>query len=276
MRKLILLLYLASIIIVQAQVKPIITPPTHGANLKTECAVCHITDNWTTIKTDKFDHNKTKYPLKGQHTLAGCMDCHKSLDFSQTKSDCVGCHKDVHQGTVGVDCERCHNESSWIVNNVKTMHIESGFPLVGTHLSADCQRCHRSASKLRYNNIPTDCYSCHKEKYYAPKNLNHITAGFGTDCTECHTMTGRAWKSVSKSFHVYFPLTAAHDIACEYCHEGNNYKRKLSSDCLSCHYGLGTISDKSKVANSKDPLHKSVYSKDCSICHNSRTFVIVK
>jgi len=276
MRKLIFLFCLASIFCIQAQIKTTIIPPTHGPKLNIECGVCHITDNWTTIKSDKFDHDKTKYALKGQHKMVGCMDCHKSLDFLQIKSECIDCHKDVHQGTVGVDCERCHNENSWIVNNVKKMHDESGFPLLGTHLTADCQRCHTSASKLRYNNISTDCFSCHREKYYSIKKLNHVTAGFGTDCTECHNMSGREWKSVAKSFHVYFPLTAKHNIACEYCHEENNYKKKLSSDCLSCHYGAGTISNKATPANNRDPRHKSVYSKDCGTCHNTRTWSIEK
>ena len=88
---------------------------THGDKLTLECAVCHVTQNWTKIKTDQFNHKKTNFPLVGQHKIVGCRQCHTSLDFSKAKSECAECHKDVHQGTVGRDCERCHNANSWLV-----------------------------------------------------------------------------------------------------------------------------------------------------------------
>ncbi|HEY6913036.1 MAG TPA: hypothetical protein VI413_00030, partial [Paludibacter sp.] len=77
MRKFILFILLSGIILhAEAKSSP------HGDKLKVDCAVCHVTENWTRIKPG-FDHNKTKFPLTGQHKMIDCRKCHVSLDFSK-------------------------------------------------------------------------------------------------------------------------------------------------------------------------------------------------
>ncbi len=235
----------------------------HGEGFKMECVTCHTTADWNKIKTDGFNHNKTHFPLVGQHKTVSCKKCHTTLEFSKAKTNCSACHTDVHQGTVGNDCERCHTPNSWLVTNVKQIHRQVGFALVGSHATADCNRCHKSASMLRFDNISTDCYSCHKEKYNATTAPNHRKSGLDTDCARCHTMSGRDWLATGRGFdHGFFPLTNAHNLACDACHFENNYSVKLSSECNSCH---------SLANNNPIVAHKTKFvSYSCGNCHNTQ------
>lgn len=238
----------------------------HGDKFKIDCTVCHNTDNWNKIKQDGFNHTKTRFPLAGQHKAVNCRKCHTTLVFSQASTECSACHTDIHEGTVGKECARCHTSNSWIVNNIRQIHQQQGFPLIGEHASADCNRCHTSASLLRFNNIRTDCYSCHQYKYEITTKPNHKTSGLGIDCERCHNMAGQSWNSIGKGFdHGFFPLTGSHNLPCATCHIDNNYQKKLSPDCLSCH--------DAGVANSTIPGHSTKMKKYvCSDCHNNSSW----
>jgi len=245
------------------------TKSPHGDKLKIDCVVCHTVDNWEKIKTGGFNHNKTHFPLVGQHKTVGCRKCHPTLVFSEARTDCNACHTDIHQGTVGKDCERCHTPNSWIVTRITQIHRQAGFPLVGAHATAECSRCHVSASLLRFDNIRSDCYACHKAKYDATTSPNHRAAGFDTDCARCHNMVGHDWNSIGKGFdHGAFPLTGGHKLACDACHINNDYKTKLSTECSSCH---GVASTNSV------PAHKTKFlAYDCSACHSIVSWTSVK
>ena len=39
----------------------------HGEGFKMECANCHNTGNWKQLNTRSLNHDKTKFPLVGQH-----------------------------------------------------------------------------------------------------------------------------------------------------------------------------------------------------------------
>ncbi len=237
----------------------------HGKGFKYNCSECHNTESWNVINyKGSFDHNKTRFPLIGQHKIIGCRFCHPTLEFSKSKKECSECHQDIHQGTVGKDCNRCHTPKSWIVMNVKQLHAQIGFTLQGSHASADCSRCHSSSSQLYFYNIRTDCYACHKAKYVATTNPNHISVGFDTNCGNCHNMTGQNWSANGKGFiHSIFPLTGAHNIDCILCHKTGEYKTKLSTDCKICH------SVQYSQAKSKIPAHATKYiNYACSDCHS--------
>ena len=237
----------------------------HGEKFKKECAICHLTENWTKIKQDGFNHNKTKFPLKGQHKVVSCKKCHPTLVFDKAPLKCVECHTDIHEGTVGNDCGRCHTQNDWFVKNIRQIHQQAGFPLIGEHASADCNRCHTSASLLRFNNIRSDCYSCHQYQYEMTVSPNHKTAGLGIDCQRCHNMAGQSWRSVGNGFdHGVFPLVGRHKTAqCDYCHINNDYKIKLPTNCDAegCH---------KDVDRSSTPAHTTKFrSFACSDCHTA-------
>jgi hypothetical protein len=242
----------------------------HGDNFKKECTICHVADNWTKIKQDGFNHNKTKFPLKGQHSGVSCKKCHPTLVFDTAPRECVVCHADMHEGTVGKDCGRCHTQNNWFVKNIRKIHQQAGFPLIGEHAAADCNRCHTSASLLRFNNIRSDCYSCHQTEYELTKSPNHKIAGLGIDCQRCHNMAGQSWRSIGHGFdHGVFPLTGAHNIQCDICHFNNDFKTKLSTVCSTCH--------DPGPANLSTPAHTTKFkSFACSDCHNITSWTKVK
>lgn len=231
----------------------------HGKALKIDCVTCHQTENWTSIKENGFNHNTTDFPLTGQHKAVSCKKCHTTNVFTDSKSECISCHADVHEGSVGKDCERCHNTDTWIVTNIREIHQNQGFSLLGAHANTDCFRCHTSNTKLRFDKLNADCYACHKTEYYATKSPNHVQAGFDKDCNRCHNMNGYNWAGSGYN-HNFFPLKGGHNIDCASCHKNGSYKG-LSNECVSCH-----LTD---YNNAKNPAHASAnFSKDCKSCHS--------
>ena len=251
------------------QVKALKSP--HGEKFKKDCNICHVADNWTKIKQNGFNHNKTKFPLKGQHNGLSCKKCHPTLVFDAASRECNACHADMHEGTVGKDCGRCHTPNNWFVKNIRQIHQRAGFPLIGEHAATDCNRCHTSASLLRFNNIRSDCYSCHQTEYELTKSPNHKTAGLGIDCQRCHNMAGQSWRSIGHGFdHGVFPLVGGHNVECDFCHINNDYKIKLQTNCdaKGCH---------DMVDKSSTPAHTTKFKNfACSACHNSTSWTNVK
>jgi len=235
----------------------------HGDKLTTRCDVCHISKNWTTIviKKDSFDHNKTGFPLVGQHQTASCKKCHQDLIFSHAKgkNECKSCHTDVHQQTLGNDCERCHTPSTWKVENITQIHNQSRFPLHGSHAQLDCQQCHKSASLLRFDAMGTACVDCHDKDYFATTNPSHVASKFPKDCFMCHNEN--TWKTATFNHdNTGFPLKGGHiGLDCIQCH-AKGYAGTPTT-CVSCHL--------TNYNASTNPNHISAkFSTDCITCHN--------
>src|SRR6267142_1880041 len=67
-------------------------------------------------------------------------------------------------------CEGCHSVDGW--RRVTFDHSKTGFPLEGQH-------------------ITTSCLTCHQQDYARTVGtaIDHLRAGFGTDCRSCHFPT---------------------------------------------------------------------------------------
>ncbi|MBP6825825.1 MAG: hypothetical protein KA165_04600, partial [Saprospiraceae bacterium] len=254
----------------------------HGAQFKVNCADCHTSAGWeipydawdrsgpifsrTTgwqigWDTARFSHSKTDFPLTGQHVRVDCRACHQSMVFSEVNSECVSCHTDMHNGTVGKDCARCHNMENWLVDNIPELHQDNGFPLTGAHALATCTDCHKSESGLRFDRIGNECVNCHLSDFSTAASPDHKTAGFSTNCVDCHDLTRFDW-TTDKVKHDFFPLTKGHDIAdCAKCHTTGSYSN-TPSDCISCH--------KNDFETAINPKHMSAgFSQNCVECHTT-------
>ena len=67
--------------------------------------------SWRTIQ---FDHDRTKFPLRGGHAGVKCDTCHTGDLFrDKLATSCVSCHKqhDAHKGQLGSRCEQCHGDA---------------------------------------------------------------------------------------------------------------------------------------------------------------------
>ncbi len=80
----------------------------HDGKLGTNCATCHDASAWRHVK---FDHDKTKYALRGKHLDVPCVQCHFGNRYKATPVLCVSCHApdDVHRGERGPKCGDCHS-----------------------------------------------------------------------------------------------------------------------------------------------------------------------
>lgn len=233
----------------------------HGDGFKTDCAVCHTSQNWQVTRANmSFDHNTTRFKLNGQHLNVDCRSCHNTLKFQDTKTECISCHTDMHQNTVGPDCARCHDTKSWIIEKTTAMHQMSRFPLLGNHAVADCASCHQSASNFRYEPLSVECVSCHRADYMATTTPNHQASHYSTDCADCHGVRATGWNAGNFD-HAFFSLTEGHSISCTECHTSGTYQ-KIPNECVSCHQ-----SDYNSTAN---PNHQSAgFSTSCTDCHTT-------
>jgi hypothetical protein len=215
----------------------------HAGKLGTSCANCHEPSNWTRVR---FDHDKTKYPLRDAHRDVACAACHAGNRYAGTPSQCVSCHapEDVHHGTRGPNCGSCHSTATWKTS--KFDHAAAArFPLTGAHAKLECGACHKTPDLKAP--LPRDCAGCHRA------DDAHATR-FGTACEKCHGSS--AWKPStfdhSRDTHYVLPGNHA-KLACHTCHTSVVAEQKLGQDCVSCH-------------RTDDP-HGGKLGQDCAHCH---------
>jgi hypothetical protein len=224
----------------------------HAATLGEKCAQCHGENDWKNT-TGRFDHERTKFPLRNGHAASTlkCSACHKDLrSYRKTPLDCVSCHKkdDKHEAQLGTACEQCHNDKSW--RSTKFNHGLTRFPLTGRHMPATCKSCHLTA---RFKDAPRDCFSCHQKQ-------DKHKEKFGTRCDSCHNT--RAWIlwDFNHGKRTNFLLDGGHrKAACESCHQHAAPKGKeaapLGSTCITCH-------------RSED-VHDGQFGGRCEQCHGT-------
>jgi hypothetical protein len=222
----------------------------HKGNLGPACADCHTERNWKDTAS-KFNHDKTRYPLRGKHADVKCQDCHANERYKNTPMDCYSCHKkdDKHKGQEGTKCEECHDDRSWKKSPFD--HNKSRFPLMGKHAKVECKKCHLTPA---FKDAPLDCYSCHK------KDDKH-KGTYGEKCETCHAESD--WKTITfdHDLHSKYPLRGRHiTTKCESCHKGHLYKDKTPADCNACH--------------KKDDKHKGQFTEKCESCHTERSWTV--
>ena len=216
----------------------------HLGGLGANCGSCHVTLSW---RDPRFDHAKTRFPLRGAHLTTACAACHVSGRYKQTPQRCAACHApdDVHQGARGEDCAQCHVESEW--GTAKFDHArETGFALLGRHASLDCAACHRTGNLK--DELPKNCAGCHRA---ADAHANR----FGDDCASCHG--NDEWRvSYDHAARTKFALTGKHAaLDCHTCHTARTATQKLPTDCASCHRG--------------DDVHGGAQRMACDSCHGT-------
>ncbi len=142
-------------------------------------------------KVDRFDHNRTRYPLTGRHIVVECKSCHQTLRYRDAARDCLSCHRkdDTHKATLGVRCEDCHNTRSWKLWTFD--HAKTKFALEGAHQRTTCVKCHAQPAPAGKAIAPLafDCGGCHRKE--------DVHEGrFGRRCDQCHNSEN--WREVKK------------------------------------------------------------------------------
>jgi hypothetical protein len=223
----------------------------HQGTLGTDCATCHTESDRGWKGAPRFDHAKTRFPLRQAHAAPGlaCKSCHADArQFRGTALDCVSCHKkdDKHEGQLGTRCESCHDERNWKVAAYD--HTRARFQLVGRHAQTACKDCHTTP---RYRDAPRECFGCHL------KDDKHKVR-YGTACESCHNTRHWGLWTFEHNRRTAFVLEGAHaSIACESCHTLPAPKGRiaapLSTTCVSCHR--------------RDDVHDGAFGGACEQCH---------
>ena len=227
------------------------------------CGKCHSTSKFTARKP--FDHNITRFVLKGLHLEVKCVECHEptTKTFNHPPHhkkgryifedllirNCETCHKDVHNGRFGKQCTACHTEEGWD----KTAGFHKNFQLVGVHKTLECSQCHEDRREL--SGMGQDCRQCHTK--------DDVHRGQLTECASCHNQ--QFW-TVQRFQHsvTQFPLRGAHRLlSCDSCHVGGVYQGK-SPECASCH--------RDAADQVVMPNHKLPGFEQCADCHNEFMF----
>jgi hypothetical protein len=178
----------------------------HGAELGTDCDRCHTVTSFIDRGEMTREHQFTRFPLRGAHTVVDCEECHTPVDQGQMiyvnrATECQSCHRDDYLATTTPD------------------HIAAGF-------SDECALCHVALSwhQARMN---TDVIN-HDGLFFPVFSGSHDNRW--TTCDECH---------VSRSDYSTFSCILCHEHADESRtagqHEGISGYRFSTADCFSCH-----------------------------------------
>ena len=228
-----------------------------------DCGLCHVPENWTTLKGDfEFDHEaETGYALEGAHARATCLRCHNDRGpvAEYLARGCAGCHVDPHESTLDPDCTQCHNQLSWRPIGLVGMHDQTRFPLTGAHVGLACYRCHAGAPQGDFIGAPIDCHLCHQDDLARATDPDHIANGFVTDCQRCHAPT--RWENGIFDHEMFFPIRSGdHRLDCRDCHTTGD-TRMFS--CIDCHDHR-----RSEMDDEHDDVPGYVYeSNACFACH---------
>jgi len=241
------------------------TRSPHGS-LSIPCQNCHTLSGWKPIRAvPEFDHNTTKYPLRGMHEGVACTQCHIKPVFTNVGKLCADCHADIHKGQMGANCEQCHSVKGWHVSVQEINQHLNRFPLIGAHATVDCDSCHKSAAVGQFQGLSTQCISCHQTDFINTKStgLDHVAFKFPIACEQCHTMDN--WLG-AKFDHAAppanFPLVGAHAaLDCNACHAGGKYAGTPAT-CVGCH-----LADFNKTNN--PPHAQAGFPTTCQTCHNT-------
>jgi len=244
------------------------TRSPHG-NLNIACQNCHTVYGWKPIRAvPEFDHNQTKFPLRGLHEGVTCTNCHTKMVFSNVGSKCADCHADIHRGKMAAACENCHTVRGWKVSVTQiNMHMNR-FPLTGAHAAAACEDCHKSGALSQFNLMSTECISCHQQDFNGATNPKHTTAAAftTTPCQNCHSTDSWANAKFDHSL-TGFLLTGMHAVPprqCADCHVNNNYNLGAMT-CIQCH--------QTDYNNTTNPAHaqmpQAFPAASCQNCHTT-------
>jgi hypothetical protein len=241
------------------------------------CAQCHFVAGW---QKQSFSHDKTAFPLDGEHAKVSCQGCHGKFakgTFKKGPNECTLCHSDPHKGQFAapqqkaqarvwlaaaeppkhlfsgaLGCLDCHTTRAWTPSTIDVARHQSfRYPLRGLHQQVACARCHEDGV---FMGTPSTCRSCHVDRH---------RGRLGNECEKCHDESG--WKHHPGFDHFAatgFALEKAHaGVPCVQCH-GEDHQRLAAVKQVTC-------------ATCHTPLHGEQFGRDCTHCHKPTRFADV-
>ena len=238
----------------------------HGA-ISIPCENCHTSSGWKPIRNvPEFNHDHTRYPLRGMHQKVQCTLCHTNLVFTNVSTRCADCHADIHRSQFGSDCERCHTVKGWDIRTDRVRQHTNRFPLFGAHATLECADCHKGEAVGQFTGLQTTCLSCHNADFQKAVNPDHKALNFPTTCETCHSAD--TWFDAKFDHFKFtgFALTGAHaTLECTACHIGGRFQG-TPADCYGCHA-------KDFNATTNPPHVQAGISQQCQTCHTTAAWI---
>lgn len=252
--------------LVHSQAEKKYTKNPHGA-IAIPCENCHTNTSWKPIRgIPEFDHNRTRYPLRGMHEKVGCTQCHASLEFKNAGTRCSECHADIHRGQFGARCEQCHTEKGWEIHTQQLKQHENRFPLLGAHAMLECADCHKGEATGQFTGVSTACLTCHTSDFQKAITPDHRALAFPTACEACHSADTWFGAKFDHLKFTGFALTGMHaTLDCTACHIGGKFQG-TPADCYSCHT--------KDYATTNNPPHAQAgfVTGMCATCHDTTSW----
>jgi hypothetical protein len=277
------------------------TKDPHEGKFGKTCAGCHVTDSFHVIKKTAFNHDQTRYPLRGKHATVECAKCHDPKTAWGRKppfDKCGSCHKDAHasQATIAgkpEDCGACHRVEGFHPSIFTVeKHQLSKYALEGKHMTADCSGCHRQledtpAVVAKYGPSRVDmrpayaqCTDCHLDPHDGRFSPGGERAQ-ARNCLACHTLAAFRPSLYDAAMHAKarFVLDGAHRATpCLNCHE--ELKQAHASSTLRTATGtrhLKFADSRQRCAACHESPHGDQFAKRkgkgaCEGCHDSDSF----
>lgn len=209
----------------------------HRGRFTGPCGSCHVTGGFNVIDKGNFDHDRTRYPLRGEHVSVSCAKCHDAPGLRGKNppfATCTACHADPHAGTATlagavVDCAACHTVAGFTVAGfTPDQHAKTKYPLEGKHRQVACVSCHvknppgvpagpLGSAGIQMHPAFARCLDCHRDDHGGQLAAR---ADKG-DCRACHSVAGWTPSTFTVAAHATtrFRLEGRHtEIACEACH----------------------------------------------------------
>ncbi|MBI4714822.1 MAG: cytochrome c3 family protein [Nitrospirae bacterium] len=210
-----------------------------------------------------FNHNRTAFPLTGQHRILPCESCHLGGQYESLSRDCSTCHPLPRNHAVNQSaavrlggCPTCHATSGWrFVNFIHPSDLTAN----------QCQKGHdgRKAPGKPSNHIATtsSCDTCHKTTAWSPASFKHDAAT--GQCSTCHTEEIWERKDFDHRKDTGFALQGAHVKAkCLDCHRKALFSSKTPTLCGVCHR--------------PDDIHSGELGPKCDRCHTVEDFATIR
>jgi len=208
----------------------------HRGQLGKKCSSCHNTSGWNQYSKNSFNHDRTRYPLKGMHKSVACEKCHTNTASKRIAhfKECNDCHENFHRNEFSVklsqkDCADCHTTDGFERTNFSLLqHSKTRFSLQGAHQAIPCLVCHKQIEadgkikKIRFHYDSFECFDCHRDVHNGAADdfLKAQNLYVNSErCTFCHS--NQSWQAISFDHSkTKFPLLGKHlQVRCQDCHK---------------------------------------------------------
>jgi hypothetical protein len=248
----------------------------HKGSFGPACSRCHSTADFHRVEAANFDHDRTRYPLRGKHASLSCASCHdekKAWGKKPPFATCGGCHQDAHAGQATlagkpVDCAACHDVAGFAPSTFDVArHAKTPFALAGRHAVVACAKCHGGElaaaaaktadlgrARVFFHPRHGRCVDCHRDPHagrFAPGGERARS----NDCLECHGLDAFKPSKMDVAAHerARFPLEGAHRAV----------------PCFACHKELASNGAQTAAVGGARTLAFHIDERACGDCHES-------